>query len=154
MTDEDYGKYIPDVTVLFEKLSYAAGELSYATVGSSGIDLPAAYPGVLGPSQACLVKTGFKIALPHRWEAQIRSRSGLAINHGVSVLNAPGTIDSDYRGEIMVILINHGARPFAWDAGDRIAQMVICRAYQAAIRFVEELPPTNRGEGGMGSTGT
>ncbi len=127
------------------------------TTGAAGVDLPAALAFgaelVLGPGERALVPTGFSIALPDGYEAQIRPRSGLAAKHGITVLNTPGTIDADYRGEVKVILINHGAEPFAIRRGDRIAQMVV--APMVTIRFdeAEVLDETERGTGGHGSTG-
>jgi dUTP pyrophosphatase len=100
-----------------------------------------------------MVPTGLAIALPEGFEAQIRPRSGLAAKHGVTVLNSPGTIDADYRGEISVILINHGAEPFTIRRGERIAQMVIAPVVQARLNSVDSLPDTGRGSGGFGSTG-
>jgi dUTP pyrophosphatase len=100
-----------------------------------------------------MVPTGLAIALPQGFEAQVRPRSGLAAKHGVTVLNSPGTIDADYRGEISVILINHGAEPFAIRRGERIAQMVIAPVVQARLNPVDSLPDTGRGSGGFGSTG-
>ena len=129
---------------------------SYATPGSAGLDLLAAVavPVTLGPGTWDAIPTGLTIALPEGWEAQIRARSGLAFKFGVTVLNGPGTIDADYRGEIKVILINHGTSPFVINRGDRIAQMVIAPAIQLVWRESEYLPETGRGSGGFGSTGT
>jgi dUTP pyrophosphatase len=115
--------------------------------------LPADAPMTLAPGARALVPTGLKIALEHGWEAQIRPRSGLALKHGITCLNSPGTIDSDYRGEVGVILINHGAEPFVIQRGERIAQMVIAAHAQAVIAEVESLDATARGAGGFGSTG-
>lgn len=128
---------------------------AYATESSAGMDLLAAISGeeVLLPGQRKLIKTGIAVALDNGFEAQIRPRSGLALKHGVTVLNAPGTIDADYRGEIGVILINHGELPFTITRGMRVAQMVIARYAQAKLEEVEELSETERGEGGFGSTG-
>jgi dUTP pyrophosphatase len=127
------------------------------TTGAAGVDLPAALaPGaelVLGPGERALVPTGFSIALPDGYEAQIRPRSGLAAKHGITVLNTPGTIDADYRGEVKVILINHGAEPFAIRRGDRIAQMVVAPVVAVQFDEVEMLDETERGTGGHGSTG-
>ena len=110
-------------------------------------------PLVLAPGRFALVPCGFAIALPHGFEAQVRPRSGLAARHGVGVLNAPGTIDSDYRGEVKVILINHGQEPFAVTPGMRIAQMVVAVVEQVVWAETEELPATERAEGGFGHTG-
>jgi len=127
----------------------------YMTAGASGMDLLAAVdePHVLLPGKRALVPTGLQLALPPGNEAQVRPRSGLAIKHGVTVLNSPGTIDADYRGEIKVILANLGEDPFVVQRGDRIAQLVFGRVYRAALCEVEVLPETERGEGGFGHTG-
>ena len=127
----------------------------YATPGSAGLDLHAAVTGSqhLAPGERAIVPAGISIALPEGYEAQVRPRSGLAAKHGVTCLNSPGTIDADYRGEIGVILINHGAEPFEIRRGDRIAQMVIAPVTMAALVEVEDLPETSRGDGGFGSTG-
>jgi len=127
----------------------------YATIGSAGLDLVAAVaaPIVLAPSERAAIPTGIAIALPLGWEAQIRPRSGLALKFGVTVLNSPGTIDADYRGEIKIILINHGATPFTVNRGERIAQMVVAPVAQLVWRERDALPETDRGIGGFGSTG-
>ncbi len=127
----------------------------YQTEGSAGMDLYAVIdePMILQPGAIRLVPTGIAIALPRGFEAQIRSRSGLAAKHGVFSLNAPGTIDSDYRGEIKVILSNAGTEPFTIQRGDRIAQMVVARYEHIRWRLVEALDATERGAGGFGSTG-
>lgn len=129
---------------------------AYATALSAGMDLSAALEEALelGPGDRALVPTGLSIALPAGYEAQIRPRSGLAVKHGVTVLNAPGTIDADYRGEIKVVLINHGKEPFTIERGMRIAQMVVERHEHIEWEVVESLEDTDRGEGGFGSTGT
>ena len=130
---------------------------AYQSAHAAGLDLLAAVPEnaplVLAPGEYAMVPTGLAIALPEGFEAQVRPRSGLAARHGVTVLNAPGTIDADYRGEIQVILINHGAEPFAIRRGERIAQMVIAPVVQARLNPVDSLPDTGRGSGGFGSTG-
>jgi len=130
---------------------------AYQSARAAGLDLLAAVlegaPLVLAPGKHAMVPTGLAIALPEGYEAQVRPRSGLAAKHGVTVLNAPGTIDADYRGEISVILINHGAEPFAIRRGERIAQMVIAPVVQARLNPVDSLPDTGRGSGGFGSTG-
>lgn len=123
------------------------------TAGAAGYDLCAALPCTLGPGEFRRVATGLALALPDGWEAQVRPRSGLAANHGVTVLNAPGTIDSDYRGEVQVLLINHGAQPLTIEVGTRIAQMVFARTEAPELTLVTELPDTARGAGGYGSTG-
>lgn len=146
-------------TIRVERLHHAEGlDLpAYETAGSAGMDLRAALAEgetlVLEPGQRKLIPTGLKIALEPGYEAQVRPRSGLALKHGISAPNAPGTIDSDYRGEIGVILINHGELPFEIKRGDRIAQMVIARYEQAQMVEVPALDETDRGDGGFGSTG-
>ncbi len=126
---------------------------SYATVGSAGMDLRAAETAILKPGARALIATGLAIALPEGYEAQVRPRSGLAVKHGVTVLNSPGTIDADYRGEIKVPLINHGSEDFVIARGDRIAQMVIAAVTTVELVEVEVLDDTARGAGGFGSTG-
>lgn len=128
---------------------------AYATALSAGMDIRANLdePMTLDPMQRCLVPTGLYIALPEGFEAQVRPRSGLAIKKGVTVLNSPGTIDADYRGEICVILVNLSAEPFVIEDGERIAQLVIARHEQAAWQAVETLDETERGAGGFGHTG-
>lgn len=126
----------------------------YATSGSAGADVVSRESFVLQPLERKLVSTGLKIAVPEGFEMQVRPRSGLALRQGLSMVNTPGTIDSDYRGEVGVILINLGQEPVAIEAGERIAQWVLCPVYQATFEPVEHLPPTGRGEGGFGSTGT
>jgi dUTP pyrophosphatase len=126
---------------------------SYATVGSAGMDLRSAETLTLKPGARALVTTGIAIALPHNTEAQVRPRSGLAVKYGVTVLNSPGTIDADYRGEIKVPLINHGHEDFIITKGDRIAQMVLATVMTAELVEVETLDDTLRGAGGFGSSG-
>jgi dUTP pyrophosphatase len=130
---------------------------AYETAGSAGMDLRAAVPDdapvTLAPGTRALVPTGLKIALPPGHEAQVRPRSGLALKHGVTCLNSPGTIDADYRGEVGVILINHGSDPFVVRRGERIAQMVVAPVLQVALVEAEALDETARGAGGFGSTG-
>lgn len=130
---------------------------AYQTQGSAGMDLAAAVaenePLVIAPGARALVPTGLAFAVPSGFEMQIRPRSGLAVKHGVTVLNSPGTIDSDYRGEVQVALINHGDTPFTVTRGERIAQAVVAAVVQANIREVETLDATDRGAGGFGSTG-
>ncbi|MGE3875034.1 MAG: dUTP diphosphatase [Parvibaculaceae bacterium] len=126
---------------------------AYETEHAAGMDLRAAEDAILPPGGRALVATGFAIELPEGFEAQVRPRSGLAARHGVTLLNAPGTIDADYRGEIKVILINHGDAAFAVKRGDRIAQMVVAPVARVALEETRELSGTGRGAGGFGSTG-
>ena len=146
------------VQVALTRLPHADGlELpDYATAGSAGLDLRAAVTAdqELAPGARALVPTGLAIALPEGFEAQVRPRSGLAVKHGVTVLNAPGTVDADYRGEVKVLLINHGDRPFTVTRGARIAQLVVAPYARVAWAVVERLEQTARGAGGFGSTGT
>ena len=127
---------------------------AYETAGAAGMDLRAADAMTLKPGMRCLMPTGIAIALPQGYEAQVRPRSGLAVKHGVTVLNSPGTIDCDYRGEVKVPLINHGQDDFLIARGDRIAQMVIAPVTRIAWAEVETLGETARGTGGFGSSGT
>jgi dUTP pyrophosphatase len=130
---------------------------NYQTGDAAGLDLVAAVPGteplVLEPGAFKLVPTGLAVELPRGTEAQVRPRSGLAAKHGITVLNSPGTIDADYRGEIGIILINHGPLPFTISRGDRVAQMVVAPVTRVAVTEVRELSATSRGAGGFGSTG-
>jgi dUTP pyrophosphatase len=126
---------------------------SYATDGAAGLDICTADAGVLQPGGRKIVATGFAVEVPEGYELQCRPRSGLAAKHGITVVNAPGTIDSDYRGEIMVILHNLGGAPFSFVRGDRIAQLVLAPVTKAEPVEVEELSSTERGENGFGSTG-
>jgi len=130
---------------------------AYQTAHAAGLDLLAAVaedaPVVLEPGRYAMVPTGLSIALPEGFEAQIRPRSGLAAKHGVTVLNAPGTIDADYRGEVAVLLVNHGSAPFTVRRSERIAQMIIAPVAQAELVLVDVLSSTERGAGGFGSTG-
>jgi dUTP pyrophosphatase len=128
---------------------------AYQSAGAAGLDLLAAVdtPVTLAPGARALVPTGLAVALPAGFEAQVRPRSGLAARHGVTVLNAPGTVDADYRGEIQVILINHGQAPFTVGRGERIAQMVVAPVTTATLLAVDRLDETTRGDGGFGSTG-
>ena len=128
---------------------------SYATEYSAGMDLKANIeaPVILGSLDRAMIPTGLFIELPEGYEAQIRPRSGLAAKHGITVTNAPGTIDADYRGEICVLLVNLGREPFIINPGERIAQMVVARHEQAELVQVEELSETERGAGGFGHTG-
>ncbi|NOX94290.1 MAG: dUTP diphosphatase [Alphaproteobacteria bacterium] len=143
--------------VQIKRLPHAEGlDLpSYETALAAGCDIRAALvkPMTLRPGERHMIPTGLAIALPPGWEAQMRPRSGLAAKHGVSVVNAPGTIDADYRGELKVILINHGTEDFTINRGERIGQMVIAPVWQARFEEVDELNETTRGAGGFGSTG-
>ena len=147
------------VTIEIHQLPHGEGLPlpAYQSAHAAGLDLLAAVPAdaplVLSPGQHALVPTGLAIALPEGFEAQVRPRSGLAAKHGVTVLNAPGTVDADYRGEVSVILINHGSAPFTIARGERIAQMVIAEVANAELVPVVSLAPTGRGGGGFGSTG-
>lgn len=146
------------VRIPVKTLPHGAGlELpAYATELSAGLDLLAAVEEdlVLAPGERALVPSGLAIALPPGYEAQVRPRSGLALKHGISVVNAPGTIDADYRGEVGVILINLGREPYTVSRGSRIAQMVVARHARVAWQPSEELEESARGSGGFGSTGT
>lgn len=146
------------IEVALKPLDHAIGlnKPSYATEQSAGMDLTAALEEAIeiGPGERALVPTGLSLALPAGYEAQIRPRSGLALKHGVTVLNSPGTVDADYRGEVKVILANLGTEPFTIERGMRIAQMVIAQYQQVKWNVVEDLEETSRGEGGFGSTGT
>jgi dUTP pyrophosphatase len=136
-----------------KKLHAAAMLPSYARDGDAGLDLCAVKGLVIEPGKSALVPTGIAIELPPGTEAQVRPRSGLALKHGISVLNTPGTVDEGYRGEVGVILINHGARAFTVEPGMKIAQMVVSPRIQVAVVEVPELSDTARGSGGFGSTG-
>lgn len=146
---------IPDLKI---KTLHHFGELplpAYETEHAAGMDIRAALSGdvVVRPGERLLVPTGLQMAIPVGYEAQIRPRSGLAIRHGITMLNTPGTIDADYRGEIRVIVINHGREDFIIRHGDRIAQMVVAPVVQVRPVKVDELPESTRGHGGFGSTG-
>jgi len=143
------------VKVLIKKLNPAVKIPAYKTTGASGMDLMAftKRPIKLTSMSSCLVPTGLSISFSEKYEIQIRPRSGLAAKNNISVLNTPGTIDSDYRGEIKIILFNHGANDFIISNGDRIAQMILAPVYKMELEEVENLPETSRGKGGFGSTG-
>ncbi len=145
----------PPIPVPIKRLPHGAGlDLpAYATSGAAGMDVVSAEDVTLAPGARHAVVTGLAMAIPHGFEVQVRPRSGLALKHGITVPNTPGTIDSDYRGELKVILINHGADPFEIRRGDRIAQLVLAPVVQAGWVEVSELDETARGEGGFGSTG-
>jgi dUTP pyrophosphatase len=147
------------VTVRVKRLPHGEGLPlpSYQSKEAAGLDVVAGVPEgaavAIPPGDRALIPTGFALELPRGYEAQVRPRSGLALKHGVTLLNSPGTIDADYRGELMVILINHGDEPFMVRRGDRIAQLVIAPVSHAEIVAAEELAATMRGGGGFGSTG-
>jgi dUTP pyrophosphatase len=128
---------------------------SYHSGGAAGLDLHAALQAsrTLEPGERMLVPTGYAVALPAGHEGQVRPRSGLALHHGVTVLNSPGTVDEDYRGEIGVVLINHGSEPFELEPGMRIAQLVVAAVTRVEVTVTDDLPETERGSGGYGSTG-
>ena len=143
------------VKVLIKKLDPNVEMPAYKTAGASGMDLMAFInqPIKLAPRNSCLVPTGLSVAFSKEYEIQIRPRSGLAAKHNISVLNTPGTIDSDYRGEIKIILFNHGNNEFVINNKDRIAQMILLPVHKMELEEVNSLPDTLRGEGGFGSTG-
>ena len=143
------------VKVLIKKLDPAVEMPSYKTTGASGMDLMAFIkdPIKLEPKTSCLIPTGLSVAFSEEYELQIRPRSGLAAKNHITVLNTPGTIDSDYRGEIKIILINLSKKKFVVKSGDRIAQMVLCPIVKSKLVEVKKLPKTIRGKGGFGSTG-
>ena len=143
------------IKVLVKKLNSIAQLPSYKTNGASGMDLMACIekPIKLEPGKSCLIPTGLSIAFSERYEIQIRPRSGLAAKNNISVLNTPGTIDSDYRGEIKIILFNHGNENFIINNNDRVAQMVLTPVIKMELEETNELPNSIRGKGGFGSTG-
>ncbi|MET0301895.1 MAG: dUTP diphosphatase [Methyloceanibacter sp.] len=147
------------VTLRVKRLSHGEGLPlpSYQSKEAAGLDVVAGVPEgaavAIPPGARALIPTGFALELPRGYEAQVRPRSGLALKHGITLLNSPGTIDSDYRGELMVILVNHGDEPFLVRRGERIAQLVIAPVSHAEIVAAEELAATSRGPGGFGSTG-
>lgn len=143
------------IKVLVKKLKPSVKLPSYKTDGASGMDLMAYIDKSieLKPGESCLVPTGLSVAFPKEYEIQIRPRSGLAAKESIGVLNSPGTIDSDYRGEIKIILFNHGSKDFIINNGDRVAQMVLVPILKMELEEVDNLPDTLRGEGGFGSTG-
>ena len=145
------------IRIPVERLAHAAGLPlpDHATPQSAGLDLLAAVaePVTLAPGERLLIPTGLRMALPEGWEAQLRPRSGLALRHGVTVLNSPGTIDADYRGEVGVILVNLGQEPVTGSRGMRIAQLVLAPVARVAWEPAERLPDSPRGAGGFGSTG-
>jgi dUTP pyrophosphatase len=146
---------LPPIEIRLKRLPNGEGlpVPSYASQGAAGMDVVAAEALVLAPGQRHAVATGFAMAIPEGYEVQVRPRSGLALKHGISMPNTPGTIDSDYRGELKIIMINHGTDPFPIRRGDRIAQLVPAAVQHARFAEVEELDDTARGGGGFGSTG-
>jgi dUTP pyrophosphatase len=146
---------LDSVPVAVKRLPHGHGLAlpGYATAGAAGMDVVSAETLSLAPGARHAVATGLALAIPAGYEIQVRPRSGLALKHGITVPNTPGTIDSDYRGELKVILINHGAEAFAIERGDRIAQLVLAPVTQASWQEVAELDETERGKGGFGSTG-
>lgn len=144
------------LSIQFKRVGTVEAPLpKYQTAGSAGFDLCAAIADsiTIAPGSRHLIPTGFAMAIPPGYEGQVRPRSGLALKHGLSIVNSPGTIDSDYRGEVAIVLINHGSEPFEVKPLSRIAQMVIARVEQPCIELVNELDDTERGAGGYGSTG-
>ena len=143
------------IEILLKRLPHGEGlsPPTYATEGAAGMDVVAAEELVLAPGARAAVATGFAIAIPMGYEVQVRPRSGLALKHGITCLNTPGTIDSDYRGEVKVILANLGSEPFPIARGDRIAQLVPAAVQRATLAEVDSLDDTARGAGGFGSTG-
>ena len=146
---------MPDISIAILRLPHGSDLPlpAYATVGAAGMDVVAAEDQDLAPGARHAVATGFSMAIPEGFEVQVRPRSGLALKHGVTCLNTPGTIDHDYRGEVKVILANLGGEPFEVRRGERIAQLVPAPVLRAAFREVETLSETSRGAGGFGSTG-
>jgi dUTP pyrophosphatase len=143
------------ITIALQRLPHGADLPlpAYATAGAAGMDVVSAESLILAPGSRHAVATGFALAIPNGYEVQVRPRSGLALKHGVTCLNAPGTIDSDYRGEVRVILANLGTEPFVISRGDRIAQLVPAPVQRAVLDEVDALDSTARGSGGFGSTG-
>jgi len=146
---------LPEVPVLVRRLPHGEGlDLpAYATQGAAGMDVLAAEDLILAPGARHAIATGLALAIPDGYEIQVRPRSGLALKHGITVPNSPGTIDCDYRGELKVILINHGHEEFAISRGDRVAQLVLAPVTRACWHLTDQLDETARGEGGFGSTG-
>ena len=144
------------IKILIKRLSKEVSLPKYETLGSSGMDIAANINAniIIGPGKTAIIPTGLALSIPKGFEVQIRPRSGLAAKQKISVLNTPGTIDADYRGEIKIILINLGQETFKVEKGLRIAQMVVCPVVQAQLKEVDDLNETERGKGGFGSTGT
>jgi dUTP pyrophosphatase len=150
------GSGLGKVTLRFKKLEHFRGELpSYATAGASGLDVRARLDATvsLAPGERSLIPTGLSLEIPYGYEVQVRPRSGLAISKGLSLVNTPGTVDADYRGEVKIIVINHGQEAIQIADGERIAQFVVCPVVQAQVEEVVETSDTSRGAGGFGSTG-
>ena len=145
----------PEIEIRLKRLENGADlpVPTYETPGSAGMDVRSAVEMVIAPGHRALVPTGFAMAIPEGYEVQVRPRSGLALKQGISLPNTPGTIDSDYRGELGVIVINHGDQDFVIARGDRIAQIVVAPVQRATLALVEKLDDTARGSGGFGSTG-
>ena len=143
------------IKILVKKFDKNIKLPDYKTIGSSGMDLIAYTKKkiIIKPGKTAMVPTGFSVAIPKNYEIQIRPRSGLAAKKSITVLNTPGTVDSDYRGEIKIILINLGEKKFVVNSGDRIAQMVVSPVIKAKLKEIKKLPNTKRGKGGFGSTG-
>lgn len=151
-----WSRFTEKVTLKFKRLEHFKGDLpTYQTSGASGLDVRACLDEnvVLKPMERMMIPTGLSVEFPHGYEIQVRPRSGLAVMKGLSVVNTPGTVDADYRGEIKIILINLGGEPITIQDQERIAQMVVCPVIQAEIEDVTNLSGTGRGEGGFGSTG-
>jgi dUTP pyrophosphatase len=146
---------LPEISIALQRLPHGDGlpVPAYATTGAAGMDVVAAEDLDLAPGARHAVATGFAMAIPEGYEVQVRPRSGLALKHGITCLNTPGTIDSDYRGEVKVILANLGSDPFPIRRGDRIAQLVPAPVQKATFALVDSLDETTRGAGGFGSTG-
>jgi dUTP pyrophosphatase len=146
---------LPEIEIAIRRLPHGEGLPlpAYASAGAAGMDVVAAEDLLLAPGARHAVATGFAMAIPDGWEVQVRPRSGLALRHGLTCLNTPGTIDSDYRGEVKVILANFGSEPFEVRRGERIAQLVPAPVQRARFREVDEVESTERGAGGFGSTG-
>ena len=151
----DHGQPVQVVVLAMQVGPHPSSPPVYQSLEAAGMDLPAAIGEevVILPGQRRLVPTGWAFAIPPGFEGQVRPRSGLALRHGVTVLNSPGTIDADYRGEIKVVLVNFGDEPFTVSPGDRVAQLVIAPVAKATLRIALSLDPTERGDGGYGSTG-
>src|SRR5665213_67003 len=144
------------ITLRFKRLEHFKGDLpAYATAGASGLDVRACIiePVILQPMERTMIPTGLSVEFPHGYEVQVRPRSGLAVMKGLGVVNSPGTVDADYRGEIKVIVINLGQEPITIQVGERIAQLVVCPVIRAEVEDVTDLSETGRGAGGFGSTG-